>query len=73
MLIIFKSEYKINTTDEVDKYLSIKLPDQNKNNELYELVNKLMMHGPCGEKNSCMVKGKQMSLPTTTLQKHYTR
>ncbi|XP_057791099.1 uncharacterized protein LOC131008223 [Salvia miltiorrhiza] len=61
MLIIFKSENKINTTDEIDKFVSAELPDEEKNPELFDLVKKQMMHGPCGEKNpknSCMVKEK---------------
>ncbi|XP_057778382.1 uncharacterized protein LOC130997139 [Salvia miltiorrhiza] len=61
MLIIFKSGHKLNTTSEIDKFVSAELPDEENNSELFELVKKHMMHGPCGEKNlnnPCMVKGK---------------
>lgn len=58
MLIILKSEYKITTPDQYDKFVCAELPNQTKYPELYGLVVKHMMHGPCGEKNknnSCML------------------
>ena len=61
MLMIFKSEDKIHTSKEIDKFVSAELLDEEKDIKLFELVKKHMMHGPCGEKNpkrSCMVKGK---------------
>ncbi|KAL7106310.1 hypothetical protein ACP275_07G104200 [Erythranthe tilingii] len=61
MLIILKSEYKITTPEQFDKFVCAELPDKEKYPGLYDLVLKHMMHGPCGElnfKNSCMIEGK---------------
>ena len=60
MLIILKSEYKIKTPDQFDKFVCAELSDKYKFPELFDLVVKHMMHGPCGEKNrknSCMMNG----------------
>ncbi|XP_012856992.1 PREDICTED: uncharacterized protein LOC105976260 [Erythranthe guttata] len=61
MLIILKSEYKITTPEQFDRFVCAELPDKEKYPGLYDLVLKHMMHGPCGElnfKNSCMIEGK---------------
>ncbi|XP_012837726.1 PREDICTED: uncharacterized protein LOC105958267 [Erythranthe guttata] len=61
MLIILKSEYKITTPEQFDRFVCAELQDEEKHPELNELVLKHMMHGPCGDlnlKNSCMVDGK---------------
>ncbi|KAL3531639.1 hypothetical protein ACH5RR_005160 [Cinchona calisaya] len=61
MLIILKSEHKITTPDEFDKFVTTELPDKDKFPELYNLVVKHMMHGPCEKlnpKNSCMINGE---------------
>ena len=61
MLIILKPAFKIRSPEQYDKYVCAELPDKEKHPELYELVKKHMMHGPCGElnmNNPCMVKEK---------------
>ena len=48
-------------SEDVDKLISAQLPDKDKQPELWSLVTKLMMHGPCGAANPnalCMVDGK---------------
>lgn len=49
------------TPDEIDTLISAEIPDQTIDPELYEIISKNMIHGPCGtfNKNSpCMVDGK---------------
>lgn len=61
LLIILKSEYKLNTPDQFDKFVCAEIPCKKEYPELHELVLKHMMHGPCGAKNrtnSCMIDGK---------------
>ncbi|KAJ9548060.1 LOW QUALITY PROTEIN: hypothetical protein OSB04_020603 [Centaurea solstitialis] len=47
-LMIMKPEYKITNADHYDKFVSVEIPDPTKYPELYQLVIKHMMHGPCG-------------------------
>ncbi|XP_073156642.1 uncharacterized protein [Henckelia pumila] len=61
MLIILKQEYKINSADQFDDYVSAELPQKENNPRLFNLVVKHMMHGPCGylnKTNSCMINGQ---------------
>ncbi|GER39179.1 DNA helicase homolog [Striga asiatica] len=61
MLIILKSTYKIATPDHFDKFVCAELPSETEDPELFALVVKHMMHGPCGDinkNNSCMIDGK---------------
>lgn len=49
------------TPDEVDKVICAEIPDPVTDPELYDVVIKNMIHGPCGEYNvnsPCMVDGK---------------
>nr|XP_043633530.1 uncharacterized protein LOC122604724 [Erigeron canadensis] len=46
---------------DVDKYISVEIPNEKEDPELYALVKQFMMHGPCGDDNPncpCMVRGK---------------
>ena len=56
-----KPWYKMTNPDEFDKFISAEIPDDKRYPELYEMVAKRMMNGPCGNKNPkclCMVDGK---------------
>lgn len=48
MLIILKKEFKINSPDHFDQYVSAELPDEQENLQLFGFVVKHMMHEPCG-------------------------
>jgi hypothetical protein len=68
ILISLKEDDKINDLDKVDQAVSAELPDINSDIELYNLVKKHMIHGPCGDLNHqspCMVNG--------TCKKNYPR
>ncbi|XP_050233165.1 uncharacterized protein LOC126681661 [Mercurialis annua] len=61
ILIILHPHHKLSSPDEFDKYISAEIPDKEKHPDLYEMVSKHMMHGPCGKKNPtcpCMIEGK---------------
>ncbi|XP_073301543.1 uncharacterized protein [Primulina huaijiensis] len=61
MLVILKHDYKINSSDMFDNFVSAELPNKNTHPCLFKLVVRHMMHGPCGnsnKKNSCMVEGR---------------
>lgn len=57
MLIILKSDFKITSPDQFDKFVRAELPDEKQHPTLYNLVLKHMMRGPCEQpdmKNPCM-------------------
>ncbi|KAJ9559006.1 hypothetical protein OSB04_013620 [Centaurea solstitialis] len=59
-LLWVTSAHKIKAPEEVDKFISAEIPDPNNDPRLYNIVSKLMMHGPCGLANTCapcMVNG----------------
>jgi len=56
MLVTLKCNFKITTTQIVDKYISAEIPDPNKNRTLYDIVMRNMIHEPCGD--WCLVDGK---------------
>ncbi|XP_011704850.1 PREDICTED: uncharacterized protein LOC105460109, partial [Wasmannia auropunctata] len=56
ILITLKHNFKITTTEVVDKYISAEIPDPFKNRVLHKIVMKHMIHGPCGD--WCLINGK---------------
>jgi hypothetical protein len=61
LIIFLQHDSKLRTADDVDSLLSAQLPDSYTQPELYHLVVKYMVHGPCGAYNPdspCMVDGK---------------
>lgn len=61
ILVILKSEHKITSPDNFDRFVCAEVPNPQEHPVLHLLVVKHMMHGPCGEKNkrnSCMVDEK---------------
>ena len=59
-LLIMEGRYKLTCPAQYDSIISAELPDKNKYPELYKMVVKHMMHGPCGALNSrnvCMQNG----------------
>ncbi|XP_019237811.1 PREDICTED: uncharacterized protein LOC109217964 [Nicotiana attenuata] len=50
-LIILADEHKLLTPESYDKFVCAELPDSKKDHDLYSLVIKHMMHGPCGKLN----------------------
>ena len=60
ILIILCNEDKFRTSDDIDKKISAEIPDKEQDEELYNLVSNMMMHGPCGHLNPtnvCMQNG----------------
>ncbi|XP_019236509.1 PREDICTED: uncharacterized protein LOC109216777 [Nicotiana attenuata] len=56
-LIILTDKYKLLTPDSYDNIISVEIPNEDTEPNLYSLVLQHMMHGPCGElnpTNSCM-------------------
>ncbi|XP_010239124.1 ATP-dependent DNA helicase PIF1-like [Brachypodium distachyon] len=54
------SKYKLKVPEQYDRLISAELPDKHKYPELYAMVVKHMMHGPCGvlkPNNVCMKDG----------------
>ncbi|XP_062212752.1 uncharacterized protein LOC133913583 [Phragmites australis] len=51
-LLIMQGKYKLVCPEQYDCIISAELPDKHKYPELYKMVVKHMMHGPCGVLNS---------------------
>ena len=67
MMLWLNEEDLPRSPEEYDKFICAELPDpkldenDEPTSELFELVTKLMIHGPCGKdnpKSPCMVNGK---------------
>ncbi|KAI5437866.1 hypothetical protein KIW84_023834 [Lathyrus oleraceus] len=61
ILIFLHPSNKYPTPSDIDRIISAKIPDQDTNEELYNLVKTHMIHGPCGFANRsspCMKDGK---------------
>ena len=59
-LLWLKSSHKIQSPEDVDKFISAELPDRTTDPEAYTVVTEMMMHGPCGAANPkapCMAEG----------------
>ncbi|XP_011859010.1 PREDICTED: uncharacterized protein LOC105556523, partial [Vollenhovia emeryi] len=56
MLVTLKQNCKISNSETVDKPISAEIPDPAIDKNLYEIVMKNMIHGPCGD--WCMVNRK---------------
>ena len=67
LLLILASRNKLQTVEDMDKIVSAKIPDLNKDPELYAAVTH-MMHGPCGE-----LKPKAPCIKNRKCSKHYPR
>jgi hypothetical protein len=68
-LLIMEGRYKLTCPEQYDRLISAELPDKKKYPELYKMVVKHMMHGPCGALNpDCpCTKGRP------TCKNHYPR
>ena len=61
ILIFLYFQAKYQEAHQIDKVISAQLPDPETQHELFKLVEKLMIHGPCGTLNPsapCMKDGK---------------
>ncbi|AQK41222.1 hypothetical protein ZEAMMB73_Zm00001d024457 [Zea mays] len=59
-LLIMQTGNKLTVPDQYDTVISAELPDKNRFPELFDMVVKHMMHGPCGHlnmQNTCMKNG----------------
>uniref|UniRef100_K3ZCL8 ATP-dependent DNA helicase n=1 Tax=Setaria italica TaxID=4555 RepID=K3ZCL8_SETIT len=50
-LLIMTGKYKLTCPEQYDRLISVELPNKQKYPELYKMVIKHMMHGPCGTLN----------------------
>ncbi|KAM0067595.1 putative DNA helicase [Helianthus debilis subsp. tardiflorus] len=53
--------HKLPTVDHIEPFISAEIPDKKEDPELYSLLSKYMIHGPCGSAKPncpCMVDGK---------------
>ncbi len=61
ILLFFTEGYKPHTVEDVDRMISVELPNSETNKLAHETIARCMMHGPCGAtfpNASCMEKGK---------------
>ena len=61
ILFHFSNEDKLRTPEDIDSFISARIPDPLTEPLLHELVVKFMMHGPCGDLNPlcpCMKDGQ---------------
>jgi hypothetical protein len=61
ILIFFAKNYKPHTVKDVDRMISVELPNPETNRLAHETIAKYMMHGPCGAafpNAPCMEDGK---------------
>lgn len=56
MLVTLNFNFKITTSQIVDKYISTEISDPCENHVLHDIVMRNMIHGPCGD--WCLVDGK---------------
>ena len=61
ILVIFAAGYKLLTPEDYDSVICAEIRDKDEDPELYEIIGKCYMHGPCGSldpKWSCMKDGR---------------
>ncbi|RCV21458.1 hypothetical protein SETIT_4G140900v2, partial [Setaria italica] len=60
-LLIMTGKYKLTCPEQYDRLISVELPNKQKYPELYKMVIKHMMHGPCGtlNKNCACTKNRK--------------
>jgi len=61
IFIFFAKNYKPHTVEDVDRMISVELPNPETNMLAHEMVARCMMHGPCGAtfpNAPCMEDGK---------------
>ncbi len=61
IFIFFTKDFKPHTVKDVDRMISVELPDSETNKLAHETVVRCMMHGPCGvvfPNAPCMEEGK---------------
>ncbi|XP_076881485.1 uncharacterized protein LOC143529609 [Bidens hawaiensis] len=64
--LFLHSDHKIYNPENIEKFISAKIPDKSEDLEFYSLVSDHMMHGPCGVANpkcSCMVDNSCSKIP----------
>jgi len=62
ILVFLKSKYRCVKAEQIDKIISVEIPDKDVEPELFNIVTSLMIHGPCGPQNKgspCMDKKKK--------------
>jgi hypothetical protein len=57
LLIFLEPEYKIRTVEQIDSFISAQIPDRNVHPQLYQAVEKFMLHGPCSPER-CLENGQ---------------
>jgi hypothetical protein len=68
ILLIMHPDHRPKSPQDVDLMISVELPDKTTDKDLYDVVTKFMLHGPCGPNrptSSCMKDGR--------CTKHYPR
>ncbi|XP_016185397.1 uncharacterized protein LOC107627031 [Arachis ipaensis] len=61
ILLFIQPDEKPRSSDDIDHHISAEIPDEHTQPKLHRLVQKFMVHGPCGVLNTsspCMVNGK---------------
>ena len=59
LLLFLSDEYKVDRTETIDQIITAEIPSKEADPELFEIITKSMVHGPCGaiDPNSpCMIK-----------------
>jgi len=61
ILVLLQPGHQYNNAGEIDKIISVEIPDKSKEPRLFDIVSSFMIHGPCGPQNlqsPCMMNGK---------------